>query len=157
MLMMLMIHKMRNHDPYDLNRFVEAQASNYSDALAELRDATKRTHWSWYIFPQIRGLGSSPTSVRFAISSLAEAVAYLGHEVLGPRLRECVTLMNSHHGLSANDILGDIDAQKFQSCLTLFAQAAPSEQLFKKALNKYFGGDLDAATLKILAKQLRLT
>ena len=143
----------RNHDPYDLNRFVEAQAESYADAIAELRAGRKETHWSWYVFPQIRGLGSSPTSVRYAISSLAEAVAYLNHAILGSRLRECVALMNLHQGLSANDVLGDIDARKFQSCLTLFTQAAPAEPIFKKALNKYFGGNLDAATMTILTRQ----
>ncbi len=143
----------RNHDPYDLNRFVEAQAANYDDALAELRAGRKRTHWSWYVFPQIRGLGSSAMSLRYAIGSLAEAVAYIEHAVLGPRLRESVASLNAHRGLSVNDVLGDIDAQKFRSCLTLFAQAAPSEPVFKEALSKYFGGDLDAATLAILAKQ----
>jgi uncharacterized protein (DUF1810 family) len=145
----------RSHDPYNLNRFVEAQAAIYAEALAELQSGSKQTHWSWYIFPQIRGLGSSPTSVRYAIGSLAEAVAFLGHAVLGSRLRECVAAMNSHRDLSANDILGDIDARKFQSCLTLFVQAAPSEPIFRKALNKYFGGELDAATLAILAKRTR--
>jgi uncharacterized protein (DUF1810 family) len=143
----------RNHDPYDLNRFVEAQAANYDDALAELRAGRKRTHWSWYVFPQIRGLGSSAMSVRYAIGSRAEAVAYNDHAVLGRRLRECVASLNSHQGLSANDVLGDIDAQKFRSCLTLFAQAAPSELVFREALNKYFGGNLDVATLTILARQ----
>ena len=142
----------RNQDPFNLNRFVEAQASNYDNALAELRAGNKETHWSWYVFPQIRGLGSSPMSVRYAISSKAEASAYLEHAVLGPRLRECVKAMNAHQGLSASQILGDIDAQKFRSCLTLFAQAAPSETIFSDALNKYFGGKLDAATLAILAK-----
>jgi uncharacterized protein (DUF1810 family) len=141
----------RNHDPYDLDRFVEAQAGNYDDALAELRAGRKRTHWSWYVFPQIRGLGSSAMSLRYAIGSLAEAVAYLDHEVLGPRLRECVAALNAHQGLGVDDVLGDIDARKFRSCLTLFAQAAPSEPLFRKALDKYFGGDPDAATLAILA------
>ena len=142
----------RNQDPYDLNRFVEAQASNYDDALAELRAGNKETHWSWYVFPQIRGLGSSPMSVRYAISSKAEASAYLEHAVLGPRLRECVKAMNAHQGKSASQILGDIDAQKFRSCLTLFVQAAPSEAVFGDGLNKYFGGKPDAATLAILAK-----
>jgi uncharacterized protein (DUF1810 family) len=141
----------RNHDPHDLDRFVEAQAGNYDDALAELRAGRKRTHWSWYVFPQIRGLGSSAMSLRYAIGSLAEAVAYLEHEVLGPRLCECVAALNAHQGLSANDVLGDIDARKLRSCLTLFAQAAPSEPVFREALDKYFGGDLDAATLAILA------
>ncbi|MBS0336704.1 MAG: DUF1810 domain-containing protein [Proteobacteria bacterium] len=140
-----------NQDPYDLNRFVEAHAANYDDALAELRAGRKRTHWSWYVFPQICGLGSSAMSVRYAIGSLAEAVVYLQHPVLGPRLRECVASMNSHHGPSATDILGGIDAQKLHSCLTLFIQAAPSEPVFNKALHRYFGGEPDAATLHILA------
>jgi uncharacterized protein (DUF1810 family) len=142
-----------NHDPYDLNRFIEGQASNYDDALAELRAGSKQTHWSWYVFPQIQGLGSSPMSVRFALSSKAEAIAYLEHAVLGPRLRECVKAMNAHYGVSASDILGDIDAKKFRSCLTLFAHAAPSEPLFSDALKKYFDGKSDAATLAILARQ----
>jgi len=139
-------------DPYNFNRFVEAQASNYDEALAELRAGRKHTHWSWYIFPQIRGLGSSPMSVRYAISSKAEAAAYLEHPVLGSRLRECVKAMNEHRGMSAVEILGDIDAQKFRSCLTLFAEAAPSEALFSVALKKYFSGEPDAATLAMLAR-----
>jgi uncharacterized protein (DUF1810 family) len=140
----------RNHDPYNLHRFVEAQASNYGEALAELRAGSKRTHWSWYVFPQIRGLGSSAMSVRYAIGSRAEASAYLEHAVLGPRLRECVEAMNAHEDMSASDILGGIDAQKFRSCLTLFGRAAPSERIFRDALNKYFGGEPDAATIAIL-------
>jgi uncharacterized protein (DUF1810 family) len=143
---------MRDPDPYNLNRFVEAQSANYSEALAELRTGRKQTHWSWYVFPQIRGLGSSPMSVRYAISSVAEARAYVEHEVLGPRLRECVKAMNAHRGLSADQILGDIDAQKFRSCLTLFAQAVPAELIFSDALKIHFGGKPDAATLAILAK-----
>jgi len=142
---------MPNQDPFKLQRFVEAQASNYHDALAELRAGRKHTHWSWYVFPQIRGLGSSAMSVRYAITSKAEASAYLEHPVLGPRLRECVKAMNSHKGMSASQILGDIDSQKFCSCLTLFAQAVPPETIFRDSLNQYFGGALDAATLAILA------
>ena len=143
---------MHKQDPYNLNRFVEAQASNFADALAELRAGCKETHWSWYVFPQIRGLGSSPASVRYAISSKAEASAYLEHAVLGPRLRECVKAMNAHRGVSASQILGDIDSRKYCSCLTLFAQAAPTETIFSDALKKYFGGVPDAATLAILAR-----
>lgn len=142
----------RNHDPYELKRFVEAQASNYGEALAELRAGNKQSHWSWYVFPQIRGLGSSPMSVRYAITSKSEASAYLEHAVLGPRLRECVKAMNEHQGKSASQILGDIDAQKFRSCLTLFVQAAPSEKIFSDALTKYFDGKPDSATIAILAK-----
>jgi uncharacterized protein (DUF1810 family) len=146
---------MRNRDLFDLNRFVAAQAENYSEALAELRTGKKRTHWSWYVFPQIRGLGSSAMSVRYAIGSLAEAIAYIEHPVLGPRLRECVAALNAHQGASASAILGDIDAQKLRSCLTLFAKAVPSEGVFSAALNKYFGGNVDAATLAILTEQGR--
>lgn len=143
---------MPNQDSYNLSRFVEAQASNYGEALAELRAGRKETHWSWYVFPQVRGLGSSAMSVRYAINSKAEAGAYLEHPVLGARLRECVKAMNAHKSANASQILGDIDAQKFCSCLTLFAQVAPSESIFRDALNKYFGGKPDAATLAILAK-----
>jgi uncharacterized protein (DUF1810 family) len=144
---------MGNPEPYNLDRFVEAQASNFDDALAELRAGQKQTHWSWYVFPQVRGLGSSPTSVRYAIGSIAEATAFLAHPVLGSRLRQCVKAMLTHRGLDARQILGDIDAQKFRSCLTLFLQVAPSEQLFSDALTRYFDGAPDAATLSILARQ----
>ena len=142
-----------SQDPYNLGRFVDAQTANYEDALNELRAGHKQTHWSWYVFPQIRGLGSSSMSVRYAISSKAEARAYLEHPVLGPRLRECVQAMNARAGGDATRILGDIDAQKFRSCLTLFAEAAPSELLFGSALKKYFGGIPDAATLALLARE----
>lgn len=140
-------------DPYNLERFVEAQASNYEEALAELHAGSKQTHWSWYIFPQVRGLGSSPASVRYAIGSKAEASAFLAHPVLGLRLRECVNAMLGQRGLSATQILGDIDAQKFRSCLTLFLQVAPSETVFSDALKKYFGGVPDAKTLDILDRE----
>jgi uncharacterized protein (DUF1810 family) len=140
-------------DPYDLDRFVQAQAANYGDALSELRAGRKRTHWSWYVFPQIRGLGSSAMSLRYAIGSLAEAAAYLEHPTLGPRLRESVAALNGHRGIGIEHVLGHIDALKFRSCLTLFAQAAPGEPLFREALNQHFGGQPDAATLAILARQ----
>ena len=140
-------------DPCNLERFIEAQSSNYEDALAELHAGSKQTHWSWYVFPQVRGLGSSPTSVRYAISSLAEARAYLAHPVLGLRLRECVNAMLGQRGLSAAQILGDIDAQKFRSCLTLFMQAAPNDGVFRDALRKYFDGVPDAKTLSILGRE----
>jgi uncharacterized protein (DUF1810 family) len=144
---------MSKQDPYNLNRFVEAQASNYDEALAELRAGHKQTHWSWYVFPQVRGLGSSAMSVRYAIGSKAEASAYLEHPVLGARLRECLKAMNAHRGMSAERILGDIDAQKFRSCLTLFAQAAPTETVFSESLNRFFNGAPDSATLAILTGQ----
>ena len=140
------------HDPYDLARFVEAQSATYEEALAELRAGRKRSHWIWYILPQVQGLGSSPMSVRYAIKSLAEARAYLEHPVLGARLRECVAAMNAHTGLSADDVLGQLDAQKFLSCLTLFAQAATAESVFAQAMAKYFSGKPDATTLAILER-----
>ena len=143
---------MSTPDPHDLHRFVLAQSSNYEDALAELRAGHKRSHWSWYVFPQVRGLGSSPMSVRYSIGSRAEAGAFLAHPVLGPRLRDCVKAMMAHRGLSASQILGDVDAQKFRSCLTLFAQVAPSDPLFNDALKKYFDGAPDSRTISILGK-----
>jgi uncharacterized protein (DUF1810 family) len=139
------------NDPYDLARFVEAQKATYEAALAELRAGNKRSHWIWYILPQVQGLGSSQMSARYAIKSLAEARAYLEHPVLGARLRACVATMNAHAGLSASDVLGQLDAQKFRSCLTLFARAATAESIFAQALDKYFSGKPDAATLAILA------
>ena len=141
------------NDPHDLDRFIAAQEASYQQALSELRAGKKRSHWSWYILPQVQGLGSSQMSTRYAIKSLAEAKAYLEHPVLGVRLHECVAAMNTHTGVSAGDVLGEIDAQKFRSCLTLFAQAAGSKSIFGEALNKYFSGKRDAATLAILASQ----
>jgi uncharacterized protein (DUF1810 family) len=146
---------MKSQDPYNLNRFVEAQSLNYQEALAELRAGNKQSHWSWYVFPQVRGLGASPMSVRYAIGSVAEASGYLAHPVLGPRLRECVEAMMAHKDRGAAQILGDIDAQKFRSCLTLFAQAAPSERLFSDALKHFFGGIPDAATINNLGGRPR--
>ena len=143
-------------DPFDLDRFVQAQAAKYDEALAELRAGQKRTHWSWYVFPQIRGLGSSAMSVRYAISGLAEAQEYLAHPVLGPRLRECVAAMNSHSGRSAYAILGEVDAHKFHSCVTLFARVVEPDSPFHLALAKYFSGSHDSATLAILARQANL-
>ncbi len=148
---------MGNLDPYNLDRFVDAQASNYADALAELHAGRKQTHWSWYVFPQVRGLGSSPASVRYAINSIGEATAFLEHPVLGARLRECVKAMMAHRGLSAAQILGDIDAQKFRSSLTLFLQVAPAERHFSDALKRFFDGVPDAATLSILGRQSTAT
>lgn len=140
----------RLSDPFDLERFLKAQEVSYQNALDELRTGRKQTHWSWFILPQILGLGSSPMSVHYAIRSLSEAGAYLAHPILGSRLRECVSVINSHSELSASQILGEIDAKKFRSCLTLFAQLDCSEGLFNEALQKYFSGNPDPATLAIL-------
>ncbi|MDR7158714.1 DUF1810 domain-containing protein [Arthrobacter sp. BE255] len=140
-------------DPYHLERFVDAQDSGgtYGQALAELQLGRKTGHWMWFIFPQIAGLGSSPTSVRYAISTLAEAQAYLKHDVLGPRLLESAAAIETHAGQPAVDILGGIDARKLQSSMTLFLRAAPGETIFKTVLADFFDGQPDPATDSLLA------
>jgi uncharacterized protein (DUF1810 family) len=138
------------NDPYDLQRFVDAQDRVYDRVRAELSNGRKQTHWMWFIFPQIAGLGHSAMAQRYAISSLQEAQAYLDHAILGPRLRECTHLVTSIEGRSAREILGPPDDMKFRSCLTLFAQAAPDEQIFRDALDKYFDGAFDRATVERL-------
>jgi len=138
--------------PYDLDRFVEAQAGDYDTALAELRGGRKRTHWIWYILPQLRGLGRSAMSSRYGIAGLGEARAYLAHPVLGARLRECVTVLNEHGTMSAAEILGDTDAQKFHSCVTLFAAVAEGGSPFHVALDLFFDGKPDAATVARLSE-----
>jgi uncharacterized protein (DUF1810 family) len=135
------------NDPYNLQRFVDAQQSVIANVLAELRQARKRGHWIWFIFPQLKGLGHSANSELFGISSLQEASAYLQHPVLGPRLNECAQLVNAVDGRSAEDIFGDIDAIKFRSSMTLFANATPDNQIFIDALEKYFAGESDPMTI----------
>jgi uncharacterized protein (DUF1810 family) len=135
---------------HDLNRFVEAQRSTYPRALAELRSGRKRSHWMWYVFPQLAGLGLSAMSERYAIASLAEAEAYLRHPVLGPRLIECTTAVLELEGLSAHDVFGSPDDLKLRSCATLFALVSEPESPFAKLLAKYFGGDRDERTLRLL-------
>ena len=137
-------------DPFDLNRFVDAQSKCYSSALAELRAGKKQTHWIWYVFPQLRGLGSSSRASFYGIGSKQEAEAYLAHAVLGPRLRECVAAMNALDGPSAVQVLGQVDAAKFRSCLTLFRFVDPGDVLFSEALDKFFAGLPDEATLDLL-------
>jgi uncharacterized protein (DUF1810 family) len=134
------------NDPHDLQRFVDAQDPVYDRVCAELRSGRKKSHWMWFIFPQIAGLGSSAMAQRYAISSLQEAQAYLNHPVLGARLRECTRLMLDVEGRSALEILGSPDDMKFRSCLTLFARAAP-EEVFRDALRKYFDGAEDPSTI----------
>jgi len=135
-------------DPYQLDRFMVAQdEGSYRAALAELRAGRKTSHWMWFIFPQVAGLGRSAAAQHFAISSLDEAQAYLRHPVLGPRLRECVQLLAALDGKSADQILGGVDAMKLRSSLTLFMAAAPDEPLFRDVLAKYFGGAADQLTL----------
>src|SRR5262245_37135113 len=139
-------------DPFDLERFVEAQGPVYDTALSELRAGRKRTHWIWYILPQLRGLGTSQMSTRYGLESLAEARAYLAHPVLGPRLRECVRTLNALRESDPVAVLGGIDAVKLRSCLTVFAQSSPEESLFREGLEKYFQGQPDAATLSLIER-----
>jgi uncharacterized protein (DUF1810 family) len=136
-----------------LERFIDAQAPVYAQALGELRGGQKQSHWMWFIFPQIMGLGQSPMSRAYAIQSLDEASAYLTHPVLGARLRECGQALMNLGNKSADSIFGSIDAMKLRSCLTLFAEADPEEVLFYNLLEKYFDGDADEATLEILSNQ----
>jgi uncharacterized protein (DUF1810 family) len=135
-------------DPYGLERFVTAQdaAGTYLRALQELSDGRKATHWMWFVFPQIAGLGQSPTSRAFAISSLAEAEAYRRHPVLGPRLVECARILVDGRIGSATHIFGAIDAQKLHSSMTLFMPTAPEEPLFRQVVDRFFGGRADVGT-----------
>lgn len=137
-------------DQYDLQRFVAAQEPIYEEIRAELRDGRKRSHWMWFVFPQIKGLGASPMSRRFAISSVAEAEAYLNHPVLGPRLRECTELVVHVPDRTIEAIFGEIDSLKFRSSMTLFAHVTKVDDVFTKALRKYFGGERDPLTLRQL-------
>ena len=134
-------------DPFNLQRFLDAQAPVYERARRELEAGRKESHWMWFIFPQIAGLGQSPMSVRFAIASLDEAKAYLANPVLGARLRECAQLTLDMEGETTRDIFGAIDEMKFLSSMTLFARAAPDEDIFQRCIDKYFAGASDPATL----------
>jgi uncharacterized protein (DUF1810 family) len=140
-------------DPYNLERFVVAQDEHgrYDRALAELRQGRKTGHWIWYVFPQLAGLGRSELSRRFAIASLAEARAYLRHEVLGPRLRECAAVVAATRDSTAEQIFGGIDAMKVRSCLTLFLRADPAETVFQQVLDRHFDGLPDPNTDRLLA------
>lgn len=135
-------------DPYDLRRFVTAQDASgiYDLAVEELRAGRKTSHWMWFVFPQIAGLGRSATSRRFAISSLDEARAYLSHAVLGPRLLKCCGIVARVNPPSAEQIFGTVDAQKLRSSMTLFMRAAPDQPLFGQVLARFFDGQSDAAT-----------
>ncbi|MFG2040344.1 DUF1810 domain-containing protein [Dactylosporangium sp. NPDC048998] len=137
-------------DPYQLSRFVEAQAGVYPEAVAELRKGRKRSHWMWFVFPQIAGLGLSATSQRYAIGSLDEARAYLQHPVLGPRLLECADVLLTDGRHTAVEIFGEVDAMKLRSSMTLFAHADPAERRFARVLHRYFDGVPDAETIRRL-------
>src|ERR1700722_19197365 len=134
-------------DPFNLQRFLDAQSPVYERARRELEIGRKQSHWMWFIFPQIAGLGQSPMSIRFAIASLDEAQAYLAQPVLGARLRECARLTLTVESKTARNIFGSIDEVKFRSSMTLFARAAPDEELFQRCLDKYCAGDPDPGTL----------
>jgi uncharacterized protein (DUF1810 family) len=137
-------------DPYDLSRFVEAQAGVYEQALAEVRAGRKRTHWMWFIFPQFAGLGFSATSQHYAIKSADEARAYLAHPTLGPRLIECAEAAIAVADRTAHEIFGSPDDLKLQSCSTLFDAVSPPDNVFAKLLEKYYSAVRDAKTLRLL-------
>jgi uncharacterized protein (DUF1810 family) len=138
------------HDSYNLARFIDAQEGVYDEVLGELHRGKKATHWMWFIFPQIAGLGHSEISDRFSISSINEARAYLEHPILGSRLSECVDLVMQIDGKSAAQIFGYPDDLKFRSCLTLFSIAGESSSIYQYALDKYFDGEPDSRTLDAL-------
>lgn len=139
---------MTTEDPYDLQRFVAAQDAGgmYERAAAELRGGRKTSHWMWFVFPQIAGLGYSPAARTYAITSLEEARAYLAHPVLGPRLIECAGILTRVPDRTAEQIFGEVDAMKLRSCVTLFMHAAPGEPVFRQVLDRYFDGVPDSAT-----------
>jgi uncharacterized protein (DUF1810 family) len=137
---------MTDDDPFELSRFVDAQTDTYAQALSELRAGRKTSHWMWFVFPQVAGLGRSATAQRYAVSGLDEARAYLAHPVLGERLVECARALAELPGSDAAAVLGPVDAQKLRSSMTLFAHADPSQPVFAAVLEQYFGGQEDDAT-----------
>jgi uncharacterized protein (DUF1810 family) len=140
------------YDVVSLSRFVEAQAVNYRDAIAELRAGRKRSHWMWYVFPQIAGLGRSPMAERYAIRSEDEARAYLAHPVLGPRLIECAEAILAIENRSAREIMGSPDDLKLRSCATLFAQISARGSVFHRILDKYYSSEPDSRTQELVTK-----
>ena len=138
-------------DPFDLKRFVDAQAPVYRNVVEELRGGRKRSHWMWFVFPQLRGLGGSPAAVHYGISSLEEARAYLRHGLLGPRLHECTELVNQVQGRSVAQIFGSPDDLKLRSSMTLFARATEDNEDFVALLDKYYDGQEDQLTVERLA------
>ena len=145
---------MATPDPFDLGRFAAAQdaGGSYQRAVAELHGGRKTSHWMWYVFPQIAGLGQSPTSRRYAISSIDEARAYLAHPLLGSRLRDCAEILTGLRGHTAEQIFGGIDAMKLRSSMTLFRHAAPAEPVFGQVLAAYFGGVGDPVTERLIGR-----
>lgn len=143
---------MSTPDPFDLDRFVKAQADVYERACRELRSGRKSTHWIWFIFPQMKGLGVSATATFYGIGSLEEARAYLAHPHLGPRLEEATRLVLAHAGRPLRELFGSPDDLKFRSCMTLFAEAAGADSIFAEAIGLVCGGLADARTLELLAE-----
>lgn len=141
--------------PALLDRFLPAQERDYAIALQELKDGHKRSHWIWYVLPQLRALGRSPRAREYGIADRAEAAAYIAHPVLGPRLVECVQAVLAHPERSAVDMLGEVDALKFRSCLTLFAEVAPDEPCFRRALAVFYDNEPDRETLRLMASPAR--
>ena len=137
-------------DPHNLNRFVQAQKDDYEQALGEIRNGRKQSHWIWYIFPQFDGLWFSSMSRRYSIKSIAEAKAYLAHPVLGPRLRECTEAVLGVEGRSAFEIFGSPDDKKVRSCATLFAFVSPEGSVFERLIGKYYQGERGGKTLRLL-------
>jgi uncharacterized protein (DUF1810 family) len=146
---------MRPRTPWDLDRFVQAQEGCYQRALAEIRSGVKQTHWMWFIFPQLAGLGSSPTARLYAIDNLDEARAYLAHPTLGPRLVECAEAVLGLEDRSAQQIFGSPDDLKLRSCATLFAVAGPAGSVFHRLIERYFRGEPDSRTLQLLEPEPR--
>jgi uncharacterized protein (DUF1810 family) len=140
-----------NERPFDLNRFIDAHASAYDQALAELKRGCKQTHWMWFIFPQFDGLGSSAQARRYAIRSIEEAAAYLADPILGTRLVECAHAMLRHQGRSARDILGFPDNLKLRSCMTLFSTVKPTDIVFSQVLDAFYAGEEDSRTLEFIS------
>lgn len=139
-------------DPLDLDRFVQAQSRAWDDVLAELRAGRKTSHWMWFVFPQLAALGRSSTAKFYGLRGLDEARAYAAHPVLGPRLRECCSILVGQRGDDPVAIFGGIDAMKLRSCVTLFRHAEPQEPVYAAVLDRYYGGDADAATESLLAQ-----
>ncbi len=137
-------------DPYNLQRFIDAQARDYRAALAEIRAGRKRSHWMWYVFPQFHGLGFSSTTVHFSIKSADEARAYLDHPLLGSRLRECVDALLALDGCSAHQVFGSPDDLKLKSSMTLFARVSPEGSVFEGVIDRYYDGQQDQKTIELL-------
>jgi uncharacterized protein (DUF1810 family) len=137
-------------DAFDLERFADAQRDIYEQALSEIRGGRKQSHWMWFVFPQLAGLGSSPTSRFYAIENIDEARAYLGHPILGKRLAECAEVVLAIEGKSASEIFGSPDDMKLQSCMTLFALASRAGSIYERVLDKFFAGEQDRETIRLL-------